>query len=450
MIESIADCQKFITENKDGNWIVHVIPADPNLHSCNTFPIALFIKNLLSKKIYCLSLKHPDSIPDFEITTFLSEILPKYENIKWALHKKSFEQLLKLSNVYDANYCHFVKYNEVIDEMDFETSAHKFISRNGRGSKDINLAIPLLKHKEFFVNMCDEIENILDSNIPDPIKKINNSTLNTLKNIESNGIFVDPKIFSQFFDVIPNKHNLVFSQYNICTSTGRPSNAFGGVNYAALKVDDGCRSSFISRYGSDGCMVLMDYATFHPRIICELANYNIPLNIDIYEYLAKLYFKKQDIDDSDIKNAKKITFRQLFGGVEEKYIHIKYFSNLNKFIELQWNNFNRDGFVLTPIFKRKITKEVVLDPNPPKLFNYILQATEGEIAIPQIGKVQEYLKDKLTKDVLYTYDSVLYDFNKSDGYETLKEIREIMSCGGLFPIKMYVGNSYQNMQIVSR
>ena len=44
----------------------------------------------------------------------------------------------------------------------------------------------------------------------------------------------------------------VFSEYNLFTSTGRPSNRFGGINFAALNKKDGSRERFISRYSSIG------------------------------------------------------------------------------------------------------------------------------------------------------------------------------------------------------
>jgi hypothetical protein len=74
---------------------------------------------------------------------------------------------------------------------------------------------------------------------------------------------------------------------------------------------------------------------------------------------------------------------------------------------------------------------------------------EGEIAIPRVQMVIEYLKDKKTKAILYTYDAVLYDFHKDDGLETLNEIRRLMSMNGMFPMKTYIGESYQEVKMVS-
>jgi hypothetical protein len=97
---------------------------------------------------------------------------------------------------------------------------------------------------------------------------------------------------------------------------------------------------------------------------------------------------------------------------------------------------------LTPIFKRKITNKHIRDGNPEKLFNYILQATEGEIAISAVRWVNDYLTDKKTKAVLYTYDSILFDFYKPEGHQVIENMVELMMANKKFPVKVYMGLSY--------
>jgi hypothetical protein len=36
---------------------------------------------------------------------------------------------------------------------------------------------------------------------------------------------------------------------------------------------------------------------------------------------------------------------------------------------------------------------------------------------------------------LYTYDSILFDFSKQDGKDTLSDLEEILSEGGKYPVK---------------
>jgi len=450
MIETTQDCNRFHSENIEGDWIVHVVPIEDGIHPADNTPGILFIRNVLTGKTYYYSFNHPDSISKVTDAWFVQEFLLKAKNRIWVLDKKAFHQLIELPYVNDANLCGFLENNEILDFSDFETSAHNLVRRNSSGMGQINKSIPLLKHKEAFDDMCVNIEKMISKfTIDDPYTRFNDTIIRTLGKIEKSGIYVDASLFAKHFKSSPNKKGLVFSQYNVYTSTGRPSNRYGGINYAALNHTDGSRSCFVSRYGKDGRMVIVDYSTFHPRIICNLTKYPLPIETDIYEYLAKLYFQKKEVDETDIKNAKQLTFRQFYGGVEDKYSHIKYLSNLKIFIDEQWEFFQKNGYVETPIFKRKITSKHIQDPNPSKVFNYILQAVEGEIAIPQLQFVMDYLKDKKTKLVLYTYDAALYDFHKNDGLQTLNHIRQVMSCNGMFPMKTYFGNSYHDVHLVS-
>ena len=222
-----------------------------------------------------------------------------------------------------------------------------------------------------------------------------------------------------------------------------------GQHSGSINQSDGTRKCFRSRHGEDGCMVVLDYTTFHPRIVSRLVKYDVPLDIDIYAYLAKLYFHKKDVDETDIKNSKHLTFRQFYGGIEDKYLHIKYLASIKDYIDEQWKFFNAHGYVLTPFFKRKITSKHLVDPDPPKVFNYILQATEGELSIPKVKAVLNYLMPKKTRAVLYTYDAVLYDFYKPEGMQTIQELRQIMSFDGKFPMKLYMGDTYDDVKLVS-
>lgn len=444
MIETVLDCQKFLAES-EGDWIVHVVPVEEGIHPADNTPSLIFIRVISTGKTYYYAYNHPDSKPVITPPQFLDGYLLKVKNIKWALDRKAFNQMFRLPNVYDANLCGFLKKNEIFESYEFDTPAHGLVRRNSSGVGRLNCIIPLMKHLEAFDDLCDAVQKMIDK-MDKSTLLVNDVILESLGHLESTGIFVDADKFENRFSVKPNANGMVFSHYNPYTSTGRPSNRFGGVNYAALNTKDGSRSAFVSRHGKDGRIVVIDYTAFHPRIICMLTGYNLSVDTNIYAYLAKLYFQKQMVDDIDIAEAKKLTFRQLYGGVEDKYAHIKYLSNLKIFIDEQWEFFKNNGYILTPIFKRKITDKHILDPNPTKLFNYILQAVEGEIAIPKLQEVQGYLATKKTKAFLYTYDAIVFDFHKDDGLQTLNHIREIMSVNGRFPMKTYIGDSYQSVK----
>ena len=446
MIENIVDCNKFQEENQVGDLFLYAIPSKYGIHSAINFISIIFIRNLKTGKSYYFSISHPDSISTISWELFRDKYLKPLKGIKWTIDKKSFKHLTGIDAL-DVNLVSYIQFNELFEESEYETSCHFLIKSRAGNYKEINKSIPLIKHLEFFNDLADDVSFLLKTfGAEESFLKFNEIIIETLGKLESNGIFVSEDLFNKRFGKAPDKRGLVYSQYNVYTSTGRPSNRYDGINYAALNAEDGTRKCFCSRWKEDGAIVIIDYTAFHPRIVSYLTNYPIDESTDIHTYLSCLYFKKENVDEIDIKEAKRITFRQFYGGVEDKYSHIKYLSNLKFYLDEQRKFFNQNGYVLTPLFKRKITNKHLLDPNPPKVFNYILQAVEGEIAISRLKKVMDYLNSKKTLPVLYTYDAVMYDFHKEDGIDTLKEICKIMGYNGKFPTKIYMGNSYHDVK----
>ena len=422
--------------------ILWAVSSDESLHPCSTDVSAIFIKDTINRTTQCFGFNHPD-LKTVDKNTFIND-LNALTIKKWVFDKKSFIQLLPVKNLLDFNLYNHIENNRIVEEHSYETVAHKFVYRTKRGCGDLNKVVPILKHKEVFEGMCDEFFNVKPEYVDDGYKMENDVVIETLAELESNGIYVNADCFLKHFDAKIHPNGLVYSRYNIYTSTGRPSNHFDGVNYAALNKDNGVRKCFVSRHGKDGRMVLIDYSAFHPRIICNLVNFPMSIDEDIYKYLGEMYFNRK-VSEYDLEEIKSITMRQLYGGVEEKYEHIRYLSNLKEFKNSNWEYFKKNGYVLTPVFLRKITKEHLYDATPTKLFNYILQATETETALSAVQWVNRYLKDKKTKAILYTYDSVLFDFYNDDGPSVLGGIINIMKIGNRFPVKVYAGDSYDSV-----
>lgn len=430
--------------------ILWAIPSDEFLHPCVTDVSVVFIKNFYTKETRCFSFNNSDLSSVCDKKTFVDE-LNKMDISNWVFDKKLFIQLLpNTKNLLDINLYHHFDSAKIINKEDFQTQAHKFIYRTKRNCGDLNKTIPLVKHKEMFEKMCDVFFKEVHTNFLDSYTgyiTTNELFVETLAELESNGIYVNSN-FSNYFNVKIPSNNLVHSQYNLYTNTGRPSNHFDGINYAALNKEDGVRNCFVSRHGNDGMMILMDYSAFHPRIICNLVNFPISIDQDLYKYLGEMYFHREPTE-YDMEEIKRITMRQLYGGVEEKYESINYFGGLKTFMNDYWEKFQKNGYIFTPIYHRLITSDHMKDANPNKLFNYILQSTESEIALTSTNLMNKYLRCKKTKAVLYTYDSLLFDFNKEDGIDTIKELMKIMKMSNRFPIKVYAGNSYGSLHQIA-
>jgi hypothetical protein len=440
VIETKESYKNLWNDIKGHTLILSVIACDEFIHPIASSPSLVFIRDTTTSKTHVISFAHPDCCVVTDIKTF-SQDLKNLNQIIWTLDKKTIYQYFPNQKYYDIDLYTHLTSDKIFDKSQYQTSAHRLIYQQYNQQKYINNAIPLLKHQEMFEKICEEFQP--PTKVEPGYIQENQTIIETLSELELVGIHVNEKCFKAYFDVDVH-NNLVYSQYNIYTSTGRPSNRFNNVNYAALNKSDGTRKCFTSRFGDDGSMVLIDYSAFHPRIICKLIDFHIPLETDIYQYLGELYFNRK-ITEYDLDEIKTITMRQLYGGVEEKYEHIKYFSKLKDFIFKNWFEFKKTGQVLTPFFNRPITNKHLVDENPSKLFNYILQATETEVAVSSLKYVNQYLKDKQTKAVLYTYDSILFDFHKTELPDTLNHVMNIMKMGDRFPIKVYQGDSYDKV-----
>jgi len=257
-------------------------------------------------------------------------------------------------------------------------------------------------------------------------------------------IFGDSKI-SKFSQLYPKSLGWVeknglytnmgyeYTRYNPLTITSRPSNTFKGTNYAALKKDDGVRSRFVSRF-ENGKLCQLDFDGYHIRLISKLIGIDIPLDVKAHEWLANQYGK-------DLSEAKSITFRQLYGGIEDEYYHIPFFQKTSEYINSMWMDFLRNRLTNTPIMSRKIEINDSLNKN--KLFNYVLQALETERNILILDKLSKIDLNQKSIPILYTYDSILFDV-AADEENYIREVKRVMEKDG-FPTQLEIGKDYDNM-----
>lgn len=282
-----------------------------------------------------------------------------------------------------------------------------------RKAPKANDLIPIWKHYEQF----QEWKSIWSDLTPSKFSQLYPTGLQWM---ESSGLHTD--------------NGMEYTQYNMLTTTSRPSNTFGGVNYAALPKDGEVRKRFISRFDG-GKLYQLDFDGYHIRLIGKLIGVDIPLDIKAHKWLADQY-------GADLKDAKAITFRQLYGGVQDEYKHIPFFSKTAQYIETLWGEFTRNGEVHTPLLKRKLTFDKDLNKN--KVFNYILQSVETERNILILEKLSKMISSRKSLPILYTYDSILFDVHPEDGNELILEIKKVMESDG-FPTDVEIGDNYKDM-----
>jgi hypothetical protein len=414
IIENENQINKFLSK-KYQEALIEIIPYNYNTHPATNSISLIYIRPINSYKGYIISVNHSESLSICDDSVL--KILNSFSKI-YVRDKKEFIHYYILNNIYDITFPFNYEYKL--------TPTHKFYYSLYPNLPHINCIIPISKHYEY----CEWIYNELKSNINKPINEFYNNIAPIVFNaIERNGIHIHKDNFQKYFYNIESE--FTYTQYNFKTTTTRPSNTFGGINYAALNKENGCRKSFIPKNNQ---FIEIDISAYHPQLAANLINYSFPTN-DIHEYLASLY-------NVDYNKSKELTFKQLYGGVFESYKNLEFFKNINTFIYNLWEQFEKNGYIEVPISKHIIEKKNVKEMNPQKLFNYLLQALETAHHVSILWEVLKYLRGKNTKIVLYVYDAILLDVDEN---ENVVEYIKSIYCNHGVNIKIKTGNNYNNL-----
>ena len=127
---------------------------------------------------------------------------------------------------------------------------------------------------------------------------------------------------------------------------------------------------------------------------------------------------------------------------------IPFFSKVQQYIDKKWQEYKRNNFVVSDIYNRKIGKNIRFT-NKSKLFNYCIQLLETENNMKVLDDLLPILEGKKTKIVLYSYDSFLFDFNKEDGINFIKEIKQTIEQNNTYPVKVAWGKNYHKIQDIT-
>ena len=250
--------------------------------------------------------------------------------------------------------------------------------------------------------------------------------------IETSGIKINKEEFEKHFSIDDPEYsiqdNIIYTQYNLNTTTSRPSNRFNGINFAALNKENGCRKSFIP---SNDYFAEIDISAYHPTLLSKLVK---------YEFKAPIYESFASYAGVSILEAKELMFKQLYGNIYKKYEDWDFFIKIKEYKDKLWEDFNNNGFVTVPISNYRLEKDTLKNMNPQKLLNYILQGYETASNVKIIWDVLKILRGKNTKIVLYTYDAILLDIDNSEE-NILEDIKEVFKKYNL-NIKINQGYDY--------
>jgi len=300
--------------------------------------------------------------------------------------------------------------------------------------QDLNAIIPITKLYERCENTFNSIEKYLDLEIPSGFEFYNQTATNVFYLLEQNGIGIEKNQFIELFTPKNPTYNIegdrAYTSYNLYNSTSRPTSNFNSVNFAAIPKTEEHRSSFKPQ---NDFFVEFDFDGYHLRLLAEQINY--PLTEEsAHKQLAKHYFGTEDITEEQYIQAKQINFQAIYGKIPEEHRDLEIFKKIQEYIDNMWSSFNETGYVRNPQSGKHFTRELK-EMHPAKLMNYMMQSLETSNNILILKDILRYLRDKKSFITLFTYDAILFDFNKEDGKETLEDIKRIMENNGKYPVK---------------
>ena len=418
IIENNKDLKKFLKEYKSKDSIIIPISSDERKHPLDTDICLLYVHTFDNE--YVLPLRHNECLnidmPNLESKTK-----------KYTIDKKRLLHFLDLDNVIDVTMLNYMNKGVGLDLDNLDTDAHSFLNMRFYKKPNMNRVIPVLKHIEKCRSIVKTLIDIIVKNEQPVNVSYNNEILDNLSFIEKNGLITT--------------EGKVFSEYNLYTSTGRPSNRFGGINFAALNKKDGSRKQFISRF-KNGVLVEFDYDAYHPRLIGDKIGYEFPKG-NVHQHLADTYGLSYD-------EGKQLTFKYLYGGISQEIKDNPFFSKVDEYVKGLWKEWKSSKSIKSDIYSREIYRKNLSDMNPNKLFNYMIQLMETEQNVRTLDVLLHDVKDYESKMVLYNYDAFLFDFDyKKDGLKYLKEVKKILEWDGKYPTRVYMGDNYHNMREIT-
>lgn len=418
---------------------LYPILQDARVHCSVSNVLGFVLVDINTKQTYSISVSHPEGVYNYEdrSLSFLDKsTVYSYDT-----------QLLRYcgyntNSFIDTELQYYLYSNQNYNFENPPIIAHYYRAYNA--CNIIGGLIGLSKHEQIAYEL---FQSTFVEQIQPGLHFYQENLFNAFYNIEKNGLQIDVDLFNQRFGQSHAKvGNKCFTHYNFFTTTGRPSNRFGGINFAALNKDDDTRQCFVSRFGDRGMLIEVDFNAYHPRLIASLTGYDFG-DKNVYADLAAQYFNKQEPSVAEVKMMKEATFRQIYGGVQQQYMSIPFFYAAAELSAELWRVFEKDGYVEAPISKRQLRKENYTDIDRWVLFNYFIQMYETESNVVMLNKMHSLMSNVQSVPVLYTYDSILFDVHREEQEHLLESILPSCIDYNKFPVKIKAGTAYKNLQV---
>ena len=338
-----------------------------------------------------------------------------------------------MTNGYDVVMSDYL--DNIAHEKIQEPHVFNKIYENSFALRKSNKIVPIVKVLEY----AHERLNIIIDSVPEKATKTfikYNNAMYEFAKFENSGMKIIPNSFGTVF-----RNGYGYPNYNMYTATGRPSNTFRGVNFGALNKNDNTRNNIVTRF-EKGMLVEFDYDAYHLRLLAEMLNFDVPFDKSLHQHLADTVYK------TTYEESKKVSWQILYGNVSVTEKENPFFYTIEKMSDALWRIFNSNKSFKSHIYRRQFVSDQISDPNKNKVLNYFIQSYETENNIETIKKINKYLEKRSTRMMLYTYDSFLFDLDRTEGFKTVLQIKEILE-DGKYPVKVKAGLDYGSMQDIT-
>jgi hypothetical protein len=402
---------------------VHIITNNNNYHPAIAEVSLVYVKPF-NDKGYIFCIKHNESL------SLKWQPLRKYLSEKeiYSVDAKHTKYFLS-GKINDATFAYISQNGNRPDFDGCESNIiSDFYSRYSH-LKNINELIPISKHYEYCESVYELINPYLTKN-SDYINKL----IDVFFKIEKEGIKLNKQCFIRYHENHPTpqfsiKAGYAYTHYNLYTLTGRPSNAFNNINYAALNKENGERMCYVPR---NDIFIECDFNGYHPRLLGDLVGYNFNDN-NVYEQIAEI------LGEKDISKVKEITFQNLYGGIRRELINKPFFARVNAFTDDLWDTIQYQGYIATLSGKVFRSKDIE-NNNPQKTLNYYIQNYETYMNVEQLYSLFNDFRLLKSRIVLYTYDSILIDASL-DEKDKIKQLISKLA----YPVRIKTGNNYNEL-----
>ena len=433
IVESDSQLNYLCNLGRNGGYI-EVVSSNDRYHPMLSSAVAVYIRPLNHKEGYILPIDHEEGLNLSKKE--VQNILKCFDTL-YTFNKKNFLYHFSHRNINDINLMYsMVEYDSL--HLPNPPQVIQWYYNRMSDKADLNRIIPLSKLHERcernYNSLIEIIENYQDITEDSSWSFYNNLAVGVFYLSEHNGVRITYEQFiEKFKPANPNysiANNICFTSYNLYNPTSRPTSAYNSVNFAAIPKKPEFRKAIIPR---NDRFIEFDFDGYHIRLIAEVVGYEFTPE-SVHTQLGRLYFDKEELTEEEYKQSKQTTFQIMYGGVPDKYRHIEFFDRVASYINEMWTRFTVDGVVRAPISNKPFYSNLK-DMNPQKLFNYVIQSLETSRNILILKEVLGYLKDKKSGVALYTYDAILFDFDLSDGKETLEGLKRLLETSGKYPVK---------------